>query len=165
MIHLSPERWISEEEQDWRRWGRLHLAAGYPPAHRNHVSHTGEWVFLSVCVFRCVCLPAASAAGPSGCADAVTVWTPPGFQTGSSSSQGRKMVDASSLWLQRGSPDNQWHHTLSLGSLDKWLKSDRQLSQTKSKCILVCEGGVFKLKLSVLVPSEVCEYGWVWMFC
>lgn len=55
MIHLSPGRWIWEEEQDGRRWGRSHLAAGYPPAYRHHMSHTGEQVFVSVCVLRRVC--------------------------------------------------------------------------------------------------------------
>lgn len=56
MVNLSLERWISEEEQDGRRWGRWHLATGYPPAHKKHVSDTSECVSEYVCVGVCVYL-------------------------------------------------------------------------------------------------------------
>lgn len=145
-LHLCPERWTLEEELDWRRWGRWHLEADCPPGHRM-MPVIQECVFLCrcVCIVVCECLPAASAAELSSCADAPTAWTPLGSQTGSSSSLGRKTADASSWWPRWGSPESQWHHSFPLSSVDNW----------NLNCVCIFWGvGVFQVHVDLSPPGS-----------
>lgn len=70
-VHLSPERWILEEELGGKQLEIWLLATGCPP--RKQVGNSSDMREISECIFLMdVYLPAASAAGPSSCAGGLT---------------------------------------------------------------------------------------------